>query len=109
MTDYFVEPDQCSEHEIFPGVTIHTMAGSQMMLSVVEMQPGAVVELHDHPHEQIGLLLEGELTFTIGGETRVLRPGAMWRIPGGVPHTVVAGDQPVKAIDVFCPVREDYL
>lgn len=109
MSQYFVDADQCTRHEIFPGVAIHTMDGEQMMLSVVEFAPGAVVELHDHPHEQIGLLLEGELTFTIGGETKTLRPGQMWRIPGGVPHKAVAGDQPVKALDVFCPLREDYL
>ena len=109
MSDYFVDPDQCSQHEIFAGVAIRTMAGRHIMLSVVEMQPGAVVQLHDHPHEQVGLLLSGELTFTIGGEQRTLRPGQMWRIPGGVPHTAVAGSEPVKALDVFCPVREDYL
>jgi quercetin dioxygenase-like cupin family protein len=108
-TSYFVAPTQCSHHEIFPGVHIFTAAGQQMMLSLVEMQPHAVVEPHSHPHEQMGLLLEGELTFTIGGQTRTLRPGEMWRIPGGVVHSAVAGDRPVKALDVFHPVREDYL
>ena len=108
MSEYFINPEQCSLHQIFPGVSIATMAGEQMMLSVVEMQPGAVVELHQHPHEQIGVLLEGELTFTIGDEQQTLSPGQMWRIPGGVPHCAVAGDKPVRALDVFCPVREDY-
>ena len=108
-TGFFVEPDACSRFEIFPGVNIHTMAGDQMMLSVVEMQPGAVVELHEHPHEQMGILLEGELTFTVGDQKRTLRPGQMWRIPGGVPHTATAGAEGVKALDMFCPVREDYL
>jgi quercetin dioxygenase-like cupin family protein len=109
MQSYFLDPNQCSRHEIFPGVNIATMAGKQMMLSVVDLKPLAVVELHSHPHEQIGILLEGELTFTIGGQTRTLKPGQMWRIPGNVPHTAVAGDQPARAIDIFCPVREDYL
>ena len=108
-SDYFVKADQCSAFEIFPGVNIQTMAGKNVMLSVVEMRPGAVVELHDHPHEQIGVLLEGELDFTIGGSQRKLHPGEMWRIPGDVPHTVTAGPQGAKAIDVFNPVREDYL
>ena len=56
----------------------------------------------------MGLLLEGELTFTIGGQTKTLRPGEMWRIPGGVVHGCVAGDQPAKALDVFQPVRDEY-
>ena len=80
-----------------------------MMLSLVEFEPGAVVEPHSHPHEQVGLLVEGELTFTIGDHKETVQPGDMWRIPGGVVHSAVAGDQPVKALDVFHPVREDYL
>ena len=78
------------------------------MLSLVEFEPHAVVEMHQHPHEQMGLLLEGELEFIIGDERHVLKPGQMWKIPGGVSHSAIAGDQPVKALDVFYPIREDY-
>lgn len=106
---YFVERADCSQHEIFPGVHIFTTAGERMMLSLVELAPHSEVKPHSHPHEQMGLLLEGELTFTIGGQTRTLKPGQMWRIPGGVVHDCVAGDQPAKALDVFQPVREEYL
>jgi quercetin dioxygenase-like cupin family protein len=106
---YFVAPVDFSQHEIFPGVRIHTTAGEKMMLSLVEFDPHAVVQPHSHPHEQMGMLLEGELTFTIGGQTKTIRPGEMWRIPGGVVHSAVAGDKPVKALDVFHPIREDYL
>lgn len=104
----FVSRAECAHHEIFPGVHIFTAAGQELMLSLVEMAPHAVVEPHSHPHEQMGILLEGELTFTIGGQTRTLRPGEMWRIPGGVVHSAVAGERPVKALDVFHPVREEY-
>jgi quercetin dioxygenase-like cupin family protein len=79
-----------------------------MMLSYVCFEPHARVEEHSHPHEQMGLLLEGELEFTIGGEKALVRPGEMWRIPGGVKHSAVAGDRPVKALDVFYPIRDDY-
>jgi quercetin dioxygenase-like cupin family protein len=106
---YFISRADCSRHTIFPGVNIFTCAGQQMMLSYVEFEPHAVVQPHSHPHEQMGLLLEGELTFTIGGQTRTLQAGDMWRIPGGVVHSAVAGDAPVKALDAFHPVREDYL
>ncbi len=105
---YYVSRPDCSQHNIFPGVDIFTCAGERMMLSLVEFRPRAVVEPHSHPHEQMGMLLEGELTFTIGGETKTLKPGEMWRIPGGVVHSAVAGDAPVKALDVFHPIREDY-
>lgn len=108
MGKYYVSPEECARHTIFPGVDISTMAGEGMMLSLVTFEPGAIVQPHSHPHEQIGMLLEGELTFTIGGETRTLRAGEMWRIPGGVVHSAVAGGKQVKALDVFHPVREDY-
>lgn len=109
MSKYIVKRDQCSHHTIFPGVDLFTAAGSQLMLSFVEFEPGAVVQPHSHPHEQMGLLLEGELEFIIGDERHIVQPGQMWRIPGGVIHSAIAGDVPVKALDVFHPVREDYL
>ena len=109
MSQYFAKREECSHHKIFPGVDIHTLAGQQIMLSLVEFAPRAVVERHSHPHEQMGLLLEGELEFFVGEEHCVARPGDMWRIPGGVEHRVIAGDQPAKALDVFQPIREDYL
>jgi len=108
MSDYIIRPDERVRHNIFPGVDIFTAAGEQLMLSYVAFEPGAVVAEHQHPHEQMGLLLEGQMTFIIAGETHVLQPGDMWRIPGGTPHSAIAGDEPVKALDVFHPVREDY-
>lgn len=105
---YVIYQEDCSQHEIFPGVHIFTTHGQHAMISLVEFQPHAVVEEHSHPHEQLGLLLEGEGDFTIGGQTYRVRRGAMWRIPGGVPHRFVAGDQPVRALDVFYPIRDDY-
>lgn len=108
MAGYFVDKSECVRHGIFPGVEIFTTHGQHMMLSLVEMQPHAVVEEHQHPHEQMGLMLEGQAEFFIGGERRLVSAGEMWRIPGGVPHRVVAGDRPVRALDVFYPIRDDY-
>jgi quercetin dioxygenase-like cupin family protein len=109
MPSYLVRPDACSNRSLFPGVEIHTLAGQQLMLSLVEFEPHSVVEWHSHPHEQMGLLLEGELEFFIGDEHGWAYPGDMWRIPGDVRHRVVAGEKPAKALDVFHPIREDYL
>ena len=108
MSQYVFRPEQGSHHEIFPGVQIHTISGERMMLSFVEFEPHSVVQPHQHPHEQVGVLLEGELTFQIGDETHRVLPGQMWRIPGGIVHSAVAGDTRAKALDVFHPIREDY-
>lgn len=106
---YFIAAGSGSRHEIFPGVVIRTTAGDAMMFSVVHLEPGSIVAEHAHPHEQMGMLISGRLEFTIGGETRILGPGDLWRIPGGVPHRVVTLDVPAVALDVFHPIRQDYL
>jgi quercetin dioxygenase-like cupin family protein len=108
MSQYVIRREDCSQHDIFPGVSIFTAAGENMMLSFVEFEPNAVVEMHSHPHEQMGLLIEGEIIFTIDGEETTVQPGEMWRIPGEIEHKAVAGDAPVKALDVFYPIRDDY-
>ncbi len=78
------------------------------MLSYLEMDEGAMIPMHDHPHEQGGILLEGKLELTIGDESRVVKPGDMFLIPPGVPHQAVAVDGPAIVMDVFSPIREDY-
>lgn len=110
ITDaYFVPANAGSQHTIFPGVQIQTTAGLRIMLSLVRFEPDSAVLEHAHPHEQVGMLLSGKLEFTIGGVTRTLGPGDKWLIPGGVAHSVRAVDGPATALDVFSPIREDYL
>jgi len=59
-------------------------------------------------HEQGGIVLEGEITFNIAGEVRLLHPGDLYIIPGNVEHGVQVGPQPAKLMDIFSPVREEY-
>ena len=108
MSPYVFSREQCASHNIFPGVAIHTLRGETMTVSLVEIEPHATVKRHSHPHEQMGMLLAGELTFVIAGETHHVRAGGMWRIPGGIEHSAMAGPEAVRAIDVFHPVRKDY-
>lgn len=105
----FVDKSQCSRHTIFPGVDIFTAAGQEMMLSLAVFEPHAVVEEHSHPHEQVGMIVKGRARFFVGDEERVLGAGEMYFVPGGVPHRVVALEDGCEALDVFHPIREDYL
>lgn len=105
---YFCDVENRPAKELAPGVKIKTFWQDKMLLSYVEFAPNAVVKLHSHPHEQSGVMLEGELEFTIGGETRVLHKGDMYIIPGGVEHTAKSFNQPAVALDIFSPVREEY-
>jgi quercetin dioxygenase-like cupin family protein len=79
------------------------------MLSVVTLEPGSVVLEHAHPHEQMGIMISGQAEVTVGGVTRIIGPGDIWRIPSGVVHRVRALDAPATALDVFHPIREEYL
>jgi quercetin dioxygenase-like cupin family protein len=108
VSRYFPDASEFAQHAIFQGVTIQACAAEKMMLSLATLQPYAVVEEHSHPHEQVGIVIEGRALFIVGGEEKTLGPGDMYRIPGHVKHKVVALEQTVKALDIFCPIREDY-
>jgi quercetin dioxygenase-like cupin family protein len=108
MSHFFPTESELGRHTIFPGVNIRTAAAERMLVAVVDLEPGSVVEEHSHPHEQVGLWLAGKARFTIGDETRTVGPGDLYRIPGGVKHKVVVLDEPARAVDIFCPVREEY-
>lgn len=108
MSLYFPTADECGCHTIFPGVNIQTCAADRMMMSLVVLEPHAVVEEHSHLHEQVGMVIEGRAIFTVGGEQKELGPGDMYRIPGNVRHKVIALGERVKALDIFYPIREDY-
>ena len=94
--------------ELFPGATGRTFWGDQVLLNYLDLAPGCVVPLHSHPHEQAGIVIEGELVFVIGDETHTVRAGDIFVIPGDVEHSVTVGDQPAKVLDIFSPVREEY-
>lgn len=95
--------------EIFPGVRIRTVWGERIMMSFVEFDPEGEVPLHHHPHEQMGMGLEGEFELIINGEAYRITPGTPYWIPSGVPHRAKPVGGPAKALDIFSPPREDYL
>ncbi len=104
----FIDIQAIPANEVCPGCRLRTPYGENLMLSYLEMDEGAEIPLHDHPHEQGGMLLEGKLELTIGNETRIVEAGSMFLIPGNVPHKAVAVDGPARVLDVFSPIREDY-
>jgi quercetin dioxygenase-like cupin family protein len=94
--------------ELVPGVRMWPLFGEGAMLNLLEFDAGARVENHSHPHEQLGLMLEGELTLQIDGVEHRLRPGDAYHIPGGIEHGAWTDDAPCRVLDVFHPVREEY-
>jgi len=82
--------------------------GANTLLTEFRLEQGAILPRHSHPHEQTGYLVAGRLELTIGDVTCLAEPGDSWCIPGGTPHHAHALADCV-AIEVFSPVREDYL
>ncbi len=95
--------------EIAPGIRMRSAHLQQAMLTYFEFEPGAVIPPHKHPHEQITLILEGEMGLTVGEETRVLKAGEGAAIPPFVQHKAVILSRPTRAVDAWYPVREDYV
>jgi quercetin dioxygenase-like cupin family protein len=93
---------------IWDGVTGWTIDGERVTLALIELDAESVVPEHSHENEQVGILLHGSLTFTIGGEARELGPGATWRIPPHVPHEVTVGPDGASLVEVFAPGRADW-
>jgi len=104
----FIDIDNIEPLEVIPGCRMRTPYGENLMLSYLEMDDGAVVPLHEHPHEQGGVLLKGKMELTIGDAVRVVEPGSIFIIPPNTPHGAAAVDGPAVVLDVFSPVREDY-
>lgn len=104
----FYDPTQREAKELIPGINARTFWGEEMLVAAVDLDPNAHLPRHSHPHEQAGMVISGQMEMIIAGETRLLKPGDVYIIPGGVEHEAHTFDEPVKVIDIFSPVREEY-
>ncbi len=83
--------------------------GGTMMVVEFRFAAGTVAPVHHHPHEQVGYVVSGELTLLMEGRDDVLlRAGASYYVPPDVPHGVIVHAETVL-VDVFTPIREDFL
>lgn len=82
--------------------------GENTLLCEFKLEKGNVLPTHMHPQEQTGYLVSGRINLIIGGEKFEVRPGDSWCIPGNVEHGAEVFENSV-AVEVFSPVREDYL
>jgi len=96
-------------HPALAGIERKTLVhGDQTLMTEFRLGQGSVLPRHAHPHEQTGYLVRGCLRLFIGAEEFQAQAGDSWCIPGGVEHGAQILEDSV-AIEVFSPVREDYL
>lgn len=106
---FFRYPEDFKERKLTEGITLRLVWGERIMLSYATFQPNSILATHRHTHEQTGIVIEGELSLTIGNETRLCVKGDAFTIPGKVEHNAASGDKPTIVVDTFSPLREDYM
>ena len=103
----FLSISDLQEKEIAPGYRARFVHSDNLTLAYWEVDPGAELPEHSHPHEQIANVLEGKFELMVGGETQVMEPGQVAVIPSGVNHGGKAITS-CRLLDVFYPTRDDY-
>lgn len=96
------------EH-IAEGIERQMIWGDRLMVCRLRLAPRVVTPLHSHPHEQITIVDRGSAVFTIDGQSRTVVAGDVLHMPAHIPHGATMLDEEVVLIDIFSPVREDFL
>lgn len=105
----FYKANATGYHAAMPGIQLKTLAhGEKTLLAEFRLAAGGQLPRHSHPHEQTGYLVSGRIRLTIGETTHEAGPGDSWSIPGDTEHSAEVLEDTV-AVEVFAPVREDYL
>jgi len=98
-----------AKKKVFKGVSLDSLAvGEKSMVTKMNYVVGNFATTHVHPHEQSGYVISGKYRMTIKDEEYILNSGDTYAVPGNIPHSfeVLEGGE---VVDVFTPIREDYL
>ena len=105
----FTRHSTAGYHTVAPGVEMRSLChGARTHIVEFRLAAGHELPAHSHPHEQTGYLVSGRIRLRIGGDARDLDPGDSWSVPGGVEHAATSLEDSV-AVEVFSPVREEFL
>ncbi len=102
----FYELTDLQEIPLLNGITLKAVYSEKSSVSFLDLPAYSRIPTHHHNNEQIGIVMEGEMEYTIGNETAVCRKGSMFVIPPNVPHSlIVVSKNSAKLIDIFTPQR----
>lgn len=91
------------------GIEMKTFVyGENSLLTRFHLKKDSLLPNHSHPQEQTGFMVSGKIKLFIGKEAFIAEPGDTWSIKGNVEHRAEILEDSV-AIEVFSPLREDYL
>jgi quercetin dioxygenase-like cupin family protein len=92
--------------EVYPGVVRRSFSSATTTVTSYEFAPGATFPLHRHPAEQVTMIEQGEVRFTVAGVEERMGPGQWSVIAGGVEHGITAGEEGARFIAIVSPRRE---
>ncbi len=95
--------------QLAEGVVRQMIYGEKLMICRLTFAPGTVTTAHDHIHEQMTIIEKGRVRFVVGSEEKVFGPGDVLLFPSGFWHGATMLDEEVVLIDIFSPIREDFL
>jgi quercetin dioxygenase-like cupin family protein len=94
--------------EILKGIKIKTLVhGKETLMSKFILEKDSILPEHEHPYEQTGYLISGNIILHIGEKTFNLMPGDSWCIKRDTKHKAEIIKNSV-ALEIFSPAREDY-
>ncbi len=108
-TGRYVNIDVITPAELVPGLGFRPVLGQRAMANFVDFAPGVEAPRHVHEEEQIVVVLDGEFTFDLDGDVRVMRKGDVAVVPAWVPHGAWTTDSHCSELDIFCPPRKSLL
>jgi len=91
------------------GIRRQMVTGERLMMCRLQMAPHTVTPVHSHPHEQITIIEQGRVRFHVDGTERIVSAGDILHFPSHRPHGATVLEEPVVLIDIFTPIREDFL
>ena len=91
------------------GIERRMAVGDKLMICRLRFDPFTVTAVHRHPHEQMTMVERGRVRFFIEGEERIAKPGDVLHFRSNVEHGATMMDEEVVLVDVFTPIREDFL
>lgn len=92
-----------------PGIKRQMVVGQNVMMVRFTFDPFLVTDEHTHPHEQMTLVIKGKVKFIIDGEVHILTAGDVLHFPPFNRHGATMLEEEVVLIDIFSPIREDFL
>lgn len=101
-----IDWEQIPSEEPLPGIARQTVHGANQTLVRYVYQPGSIFPVHQHPEEQITIVLSGTIDFTVEGAPVTLGAGQSALIPANVPHgATVTASEVVVTLNTMSPRR----